>query len=120
MKRIDHILLSAIVGMCILSFPLTAFSSDEDCNKDVDAFLKCNNPRVIEFLTGLSSKDIGKKLKGVRLTDGSVELQGYTFLGEAKGIAKGVHLYIFKLKKQREAYIWTDKKRRRITSPPMP
>jgi hypothetical protein len=120
MKKINHILSSVVIGMCLLSSPLSAFSSDEGCNKDIEAFLKCNNPRVIEFLTALSSKDIGKKLKGVRLTDGTVELRSFTFLGEAKGIAKGVHLYIFKYKKHREAYIWTDEKGDELPLPRCP
>ena len=54
--------------MCLLSAtPVT--SSDKDCNKDIDAFLNCNNPRVLEYLAKLTPKDIGKVLTGVRLTD---------------------------------------------------
>lgn len=120
MKKINHILLSVVVGMCLLSSASTAFSSDEDCNKDVEAFLDCNNPRVKKLLTALTTKDIGKVLKGVRLTDGTMELQGYTFLGEVKGIAKGVHLYIFEFKKQREAYIWTEEKGDELLLPRCP
>ena len=94
--------------MCLLSAAPVASSSDKDCNKDINAFLNCNNPRVVEYLVKLTPKDIGKVLAGVSLSDGTIELKGYTFLGEAKAIANGVHLYVFEFNKQRCAYIWVD------------
>ena len=116
MKKLLLVFYSFVIAMCLLPAPV-ALSSDKDCNKDIEAFLNCNNPRVSKYLTRLTTKDIGKVLTGVRLTDGSIELKGYTFLGEAKDIAKGVHLYIFKFKKHRSAYIWVDEK---VTEFPLP
>ena len=106
--------------MCLLSVAPVALSSDKDCNKDIDAFLNCNNPRVLKYLAKLTTKDIGKVLTGVPLTDGTIELKGYTFLGEAKGIDKRVHLYVFEFKKQRSAYIWVDENGTELPLPSCP
>jgi hypothetical protein len=106
-KKLFHILLFA-VGISLCSAAPVAISSDEDCNKDINTFLDCNNARVIKYLTKLTKKDVGNVLKGVPLSDGTVELRGYAFLGEAKGLDKGVHLYVVEFKKQRSAYIWVD------------
>jgi len=112
--------LFVIVGTGLLSAAPIALSSDKDCNKDVKTFLDCNNPRVRKYLASLTRKDIGKVLKGVHLTDGTIELKGYIFLGEARGIDKGVHLYVLELKKQRSAYIWVDENGTELPLPSCP
>jgi hypothetical protein len=119
MKKLFLVFYSFVIAMCVLPAPV-ALSSDKDCNKDVEAFLQCNNPRVSKYLARLTTKDIGKVLTGVRLTDGSTELKGYTFLGEARDITKGAHLYIFKFKKHRSAYIWVDEKGTELPLPSCP
>ena len=108
MTNIINKLLLAFAGVILFSVALAFSASDENCNKDIEAFLKCNNPTVIKYLTALTKRDIGKILKGVRLTDGSMTLKGHTFLGEAKGIGRGVHLFIFEINKNRVAYLWVD------------
>ena len=108
MTNLTNKLLLAFTGVVLFSVTIAYSSSDDECNKDIEAFLNCNNPKVIKYLTALTKKDIGKVLNGVRLTDGSMTLKGRTFLGEAKGIGQGVHLYIFKINKNREAYLWVD------------
>lgn len=80
----------------------------ETCDKNLDAWLKCNNPRIIKYLLNLTKKDINKKIKGVMLTDGTEEMKDYIFIGEAK-IQEGIHLYIFRKKMQLLAYAWIDK-----------
>lgn len=41
-------------------------------------WLKLNEPRVKEYLTTLTPEQIGMKLPGVTLSDGTTELRGYT------------------------------------------
>jgi len=96
-------------GCGIVLSALTVFSSDEDCNRDLGAFLDCNNPKVISYLTTLERADIGKVLKGVQLTDGTIALKDYKFIGKAVGIGKGVSLYVVEFEKHRSAYIWIDR-----------
>ena len=87
------------------------------CNDNLDEWLKCNNTRVINYLKSLSDNNINKIVKGVLLSDGTKEMQGYVFLGKAKGLGKGIHLYIFEHKKKRSAYVWIDKNGTELTIP---
>ncbi|MFH1704233.1 MAG: hypothetical protein ABIB41_12570 [Nitrospirota bacterium] len=84
------------------------FRIKSKCDNDLEEWLKCINPIVTKYLLHLTQNDTGRIVKGVLLTDGTKEMQGYIFLGEAKGLGKGVHLYIFEYKKQRSAYVWID------------
>ena len=86
----------------------------------MEAFLTCNNPKVIEYIKTLTKKDIGKVLDGARLTDGTMTLKGHTFIGEAKDIGRGVHLFIFKYMKNQVAYLWVDEKGTAIDLPVCP
>lgn len=117
---INALLVTIVLGTFILCSALAASSSDNKCNKDIEAFLNCNNPRVIKYLTALTKKDIGKVLNGVSLTDRTVVLKGYTFLGEAKGIGKGVHLFIFKFRANRVAYLWVEENGMKLDLPICP
>lgn len=108
MNKIKNIQWVIVAGIYFLFVPPTFSASNENCNKDLEAFLNCNNPKVMKYLTALTKKDIGKVLNGVRLTDGTMELKGSIFLGEAKGIGKGIHLFIFKIKTNRVAYLWIE------------
>ena len=108
------------VGIFIISAPPISFSSNEDCNKDIESFLNCNNPRVMNYLLKLSKKDSRKVIKGVTLTNGTTAMKGYTFLGEAKGLGKGIHLYIFEFENQRSAYTWVDESGTELSIPRCP
>ena len=48
-------------------------------------------------------------MTGVRLTDGTVVLKDYKYIGKAEGLAKGIHLYVVEFEKHRSAFIWIDK-----------
>lgn len=67
-----------------------------------------DNPRVIEFLGKLAESDIGKKVKGVKLSDGSVELKGGEYLGSKHLTAKKQHIYLFRNADGVRAYVWVD------------
>ena len=120
MTNIINKLLLAFAGLILFSAAIAYSSTDDECSKDIEAFLNCNNPKVIKYLTALTRKDIGKILNGVRLADGSMTLKGHTFLGEAKGIGRGVHLFIFKFNKNRVAYLWVDENGTAIDLPVCP
>ena len=90
-------------------FAFTCPASNNKCGDNLEDWLNCNNPGVIKYFFSLTKNDVGKVVKGVLLTDGTKEMQDYIFLGEAKGLGKGVHLYIFEYKKRRAAYVWVDK-----------
>jgi hypothetical protein len=92
--------------MVLIAF--TCPASNDKCDDNLEDWLNYNNPRVIKYLLSFTKNDVGKVVKGVLLTDGTKEMQGYVFVGEAKGLGKGVHLYIFEYKKQRSAYVWVD------------
>ena len=76
------------------------------CDTDLQAWLACNNPRVIRYLSNLSERDLRTTLSGVKLSDGSVVLGGYRFLARIKGLAAGVHVYLVEHKGNDFAYAW--------------
>lgn len=98
---------AVVAAICLIS-TLAFSASDDRCNADLDEYLNCNNQRVMKYLTALTKKDVGKVIDGVRLTDGDTVLKGHTFLGEAKGMGKGVRLFIFKYKRNHVAYLWVE------------
>ncbi|MBX7185656.1 MAG: hypothetical protein K1Y01_10975 [Vicinamibacteria bacterium] len=94
--------------------------SADPCGANLGEWLKCNNPRVIRYLSGLSKADVGKVLPGVVLTDGTNALKGYTFLGEVTGVGKGAHLYLVSVKGGRRAFGWVDKGGSELSLPECP
>ena len=50
--------------------------------------------RIMKYLAGLSDDQLGKKLEGVRLPDGSFALAGYTLLHRIILPAKRAHVYV--------------------------
>src|SRR5262245_18914166 len=70
------------------------------CDVDLGAWLGCNNPRAIRYLGALSRSDIGKVLKGVRLTDGTLTAKGYRLIGLPR-TDKGVHIVVVQRPKSR-------------------
>ena len=68
-----------------------------------------DNPTMIAYLQKLTDADIGQKLKGVRLSDGTVELKGSTYLGSFTNTAKKQHIYTFRSDGAEVSYVWIDK-----------
>lgn len=96
--------LVVIVGM-LASVQVRA---EESCNADVQAYLKCNNPTVIDYLAKLKHTDVGKKLSGVHLSDGAEPFKGATFLGQVLGLDSSTHVYVIERNGQRAAFAWID------------
>lgn len=71
--------------------------------------LNQDNPAVILYLEKLTPEKIGKKLKGLKLSDGTVEFKGATFVGMRVIPAKKQHIYVIRDKDGERAYVWIDK-----------
>lgn len=90
--------------------PNSHIEAEKDkCDDDLSKWLKCNNPKVIKYLSSLDENSRGQILNGVLLTDGTMELRDFKFLGKTKDFGKGLHLYIFEYNKRLMAYLWIDK-----------
>ncbi len=70
-----------------------AGSPQSACDVNLQAWLACNNPRAIRYFSALSDADVGKRLKGVKLTDGRVAAKGYHLIALPKA-GKGVHIVV--------------------------
>jgi hypothetical protein len=86
-----------------------AVSKETPCDASLQAWLACNNPRVMHYLAKLSSEQVGALLPGVELSDGTKALKNHRFLGRAKGLPKGGHVFVFEHEGNQLAYAWVDK-----------
>ena len=105
------ILCAILTGGCSKSFDdrgvKQAICKEEDMW--LGDWLKINNPIAIDYLSSLKSSDIGKVLEGVRLCNGDNPFHNLKYLGQAKNMGKGIHLYLFSGMARQYAYIWIDK-----------
>ncbi len=76
-----------------------------------------DNPAMIAYLQKLTDADVGKKLKGTKLSDGAVELKGSTYLGSLINTAKKQHIYTFRTDGFELSYVWIDKGGKSLTIP---
>lgn len=68
-----------------------------------------DNPTMIAYLQKLTDADVGKKLKGVKLSDGTQELKGSTYLGSFINAKKKQNVYTFRTDGSEVSYAWIDK-----------
>jgi hypothetical protein len=85
-----------------------AFGTVSAAPKTLAEQMEIDNPRVVTFLAKLKESDVGKRVKGVKLSDGSVELKGSEFLGSKHIAAKKQHIYLFRDEDGVRAYAWVD------------
>lgn len=71
--------------------------------------MEVDNPKVISYLGTLKESDVGKKVKGVKLSDGSVVLKGSELLGIKHLAARRQHIYLFRDSDGVSAFVWIDK-----------
>jgi hypothetical protein len=95
--------LLAIVLLIAAALPALARAESQ-----LDIWLSKNEPRVISYLQTLDAAKIGSKLPGAALTDGNMELEGYTYAGHVRQAQKGAHIYLFRYDGADVAYIWVD------------
>lgn len=117
--RRAYLRLGAILGLLFSLLSGPAFAGSH-CNDGLGKYLACNNPRVMAYLNGLNAGDVGKRLKGVALTDGTNPLKGTVYVGEAKQTPAGVHIFLFSFHKHRIAYLWVDKDAKPFPLPDCP
>jgi hypothetical protein len=86
----------------------SAATGPSNCDRDLGTWLDCNNPRVMKYLQHLGASDVGHVLTGVSLTDGQTVLRGMKYIGQATGLGRGVHLYLFERRGERSAFLWID------------
>jgi hypothetical protein len=100
------LLMMSVAGVCGAADP---------CNIDLEAFLRCNNPRAINYLASLSDAEVGTALGGIVLTDGTEHLKGAKFLGQIKDLPPGTHVYVMEKDGRQRAYAWVE-----ATGTPLP
>jgi hypothetical protein len=78
-----------------------------------DQWKKVNVPIVRSYLLSLKPSQVGTRLSGVQLSDGTFRLKGQSFLANASSRKRGLHAYKFgtTLDGQRFEihYLWVDK-----------
>ena len=98
---------------------LVTLSFESSAEMMLGEWLKINEPKVISYLSSLTSDDRGKKLTGVKLSDGTILLNGNTYLGNINNKKNKSFIYIFNTKKYGNiAYIWVLKGGIKIPLPP--
>ena len=94
-------------------FIILAASSALAGEMTLGKWLEINEPIVKRYLASLDSKKVGKKLKGVKLSDGKMELKGHIYLGDSSDPIRGAHIHKFRYLyggvKYESYYIWIDK-----------
>jgi hypothetical protein len=86
----------------------------------LDEQLALDNPHVIKYLKGLTSADIGKKLKGIKLSDRSITLKNHIFLETIRSTKNKFTVYIFRNKAKKVAYAWVEPNGRPLPIPSCP
>jgi hypothetical protein len=99
---------TSTIVVLALGLQAGAGPKETSCDSSLQAWLACNNPRVIGYLLKLSAEHVGTVLPGVELSDGTKALKSHRFLGKAKGLPKGVQVYLFAHEGSPLAYAWVD------------
>ena len=101
---------ASVAGDAHGSDPNTKHASRDPCRgKWLGDWLDCNNPRVVAYLGKLRPRDVGRRLRGVTLSDGKPLLRGEAYVGEVRGLGKGQHAYIVERDGRRHAFVWVDR-----------
>ena len=79
----------------IITF-LICFPSVSYCGEMLGGWLRNNEPIVKNYLLSLPTSKIGRKIKGVTLTDGKLELNEALYLENKSNKNKGHYIYKFK------------------------
>src|SRR5712691_4263876 len=76
-------------------------------------WLDLNDPKVKSYLLSVRARQVGARVNGVPLSDGTRELRGYLFLANLSDSSRGLNDYRFQRRfndKMYEVhYIWIDK-----------
>ena len=90
----------------ILGLALALASSDGAARElMLGDWLAQNSPRVIAFLQHLTARDVGSRVRGVKLSDGTTILRGQKYVGQVRGLPQGAHVFLFARGAKSVAYI---------------
>ncbi len=103
--------------LLLISAPLFAA---QKVPETLEEQLALDNPRVIKYLNGLTLSDIGKKLKGIKLSDRSIALKNHIFLEKITSTKNKFTVYVFRDKAKRVAYAWVESNGRPLPIPSCP
>ena len=106
-----------VIIFLLMSTPLFAA---QQVPKTLEEQLALDNPRVINYLQSLNASDTGKKLKGIKLSDGSIVLKNYVFLETINSTKDKFTVYVFRYKTKRIAYAWVESDGKSLPIPSCP
>jgi|WetSurSiteA1Bulk_404760.scaffolds.fasta_scaffold43956_2 hypothetical protein len=106
-----------VIVLLLVSAPLFAA---QKLPETLDDQLSIDNHRVIKYLNTLTSSYIGKKLKGVKLSDQSIVLKGNIFLEKIYSTKNKYTVYVFRDKSKLVAYAWVEANGNPLPIPPCP
>lgn len=106
-----------VIIFLLISAPLC---TAQEVTETLEDQLALDNPRVIKYLRGLTISDIGKKLKGIRLSDGSIALRNHIFLETIKSKKNNFSVYVFRNNEKKVAYAWVGSNGKPLSIPTCP
>ena len=108
-----------ILVLVLLLISGTLFAA-EKLPETLDEQLAVDNQRVMKYLGRLTASDVGKRLKGVRLSDYGVVLKNHVFLERIRSADHKSTVYVFREKSKLVAYAWVEPQGRSIPIPSCP
>ena len=91
-----HASAQALGAMRTFAFIATLLFSIVVMAEDLHEWLNANEPIVERYLLILDHTDLGHRLSGVTLTDGTQPLKGYVFLADLSEPERGLHDFKFR------------------------
>lgn len=105
-----------IMVLVLLLISGTLFAA-EKIPETLDEQLAVDNQRVMKYLGRLTPSDVGKRLKGIRLSDQNVVLKNHVFLEKIRSADHQSSVYVFHEKSKLVAYAWVEPQGRSIPIP---
>lgn len=106
-----------VIVLLLISEPLFAA---QKVPESLDEQLSIDNQRVINYLNHLTSSDVGKKLRGIKLSDENIVLKNYIFLERIYSTKNKYYVYVFSDKAKIVAYVWVEINGRPLPIPQCP
>lgn len=98
-----------LLGIFLSLVAFSAWAVEVCPTNNLGDFLDQENPRVITFIQSLDTAVDQSPLPGFRLCNGDVLFKGWRFIGLARGLRAGQHVYLFSHGKAYRAVAWVDR-----------
>jgi hypothetical protein len=115
----EVIYMKRLLAIILLLIATPVFSAQK-VPRTLDEQLDIDNKRVIKYLSRLTLSDVGKKLKGIKLSDQGVALENHIFLEKIHSTKDKFTVYVFRKKAKTIAYAWVEPNGQSIPIPPCP